>query len=88
MQVTYLSNIFNILVDSSKCYWVGGYRRNQAVQEVYWLDAEIISTSLEWKDGQPDNYHNSQDCIQITETTLNLNDKECSTTCFAICELR
>ncbi|XP_031627767.1 perlucin-like protein, partial [Contarinia nasturtii] len=53
----------------------------------YWINDDVRFRYTDWSNGQPDNYQNQEQCMQLrSEYNFRWNDESCNTNCNIICE--
>eukprot|EP00210_Caulerpa_lentillifera_P007392 g7065.t1 len=79
-------------VSSPDGSWIGA-RRNEATDNMEWIDEDVSSETLEdsspyWGFGEPNNFRRREHCVQIDRrgTTGNLNDANCRNALSFVCE--
>ena len=67
-------------------YWIGAHEPREG-QGWLWrtTNATLDSTYSHWKDDQPNNWDNSQDCAETSKSGF-WNDKSCDSRKYILCE--
>lgn len=65
--------------------WIGGTRRTGS--EFIWSKSGKKITSTQWSQGEPNDFKDEEDCIEMKAATGEWNDKSCDNDAFFMCEM-
>ena len=88
------SSCYSDKENNHRRYWLGAHKQNDG--SYYWIDGRKVDGTYVWAPGEPNNYQNSEECLDLTWFAANtdlhipeafaLNDDHCDTNYFYICE--
>ena len=70
-------------------FWIGLFRNkttNDPKEGWVWSDKNNFTNPQQWRPGEPNNYHNNEDCAEFFANNKKWNDNDCSKLFSSICK--